>query len=303
MRTVEYRGVLRALSSVTNTSKDNGPHHMFRYERLITPDGRVIPSVPVVSGGVIRGALRRVAAAMTHQALAGDGGTLPMAVVHALRTGGSLRETRTSGEVLTGERQAVLRDLIPMFGLFGMSGGGRIMSGRLIVDKAIPVCQETAHLTAHYDATRCLGAGYQPPSVWDLLQKETYSRYADVNDAAASMTVESGAEAEKAIPKGSGNMLWSQETLAAGSLLYHSVILDGGTPQEVGFLHDLMTLWSRDARIGGQRARGMGRVELDYARSVLDLHGDPADEEPPAKTWQASMKENSDAITEALMWL
>lgn len=303
MRTIEYRGVLRALSSVTNTSKDNGPHHMFRYERLITPDGKVVPSVPVVSGGVIRGSLRRTAAAMTHQALAGDGGTLPMSVVHALRTGGALRETRTSGEVLTGERQAALRDLIPMFGLFGMSGGGRIMSGRLIVDKAIPVSQETGHLTAHYDADRCLGQGYQPPSVWDLMQKETYARYADVNDAAASMTVESGAEVEKAIPKGSGNMLWSQETLAAGSLLYHSVILEGGTPQEVAFLHDLMTLWGRDARIGGQRARGMGRVDPDYERHVLDLHGDPAVEEQPTTTWRAAMADNAEAITEALMWL
>lgn len=304
MRTVEYRGTIQALSSIANSGKQNGPNHSFRFETMVRPDGRVLPTVPIVSGSVMRGGLRRYAAAMMQRVLApDDSDRLPWSVVHALRTGGALRETKSSGEVLTGEKQAVLRDLIPMFGVFGLSGGGRIMSGRLIVDKAIPVAEETFHLVDHYAAAASLGEDYRPPSIWQLLQHETYTRFADVNDAAASMTIEPGVDVAQAMPKGAGNMLWRQETLVAGTRLYHSLILEAGTPLEVAFFDDLVQRWSAQGRIGGQRGRGMGRVRPEYTRSVFDLAGEPAEAEPLEGTWAEQVTANMEQVTEALSWL
>lgn len=299
MRTIEYRGTLLARSSIAHGGKESGTAHLFRRETFVLPDGRCLPSVPVISGGVVRGSLRRYAAKMTQAAIT-DGDPLPFPAVHALRTGGALRETRSSGEVLTGEKQAKLRDLIPMLSLFGLSAGGRIMSGRLIVDKPLPVTTETMFLHDHYQVA--LGDTYQPPSIWQTLQRETYTRFADVNDASAQPYIDDTAEAEREIPKGSGTMLWTQETIPPGTRLFHSLALEEATPVEVAFFDDLVARWSRSAQIGGQRARGLGRVQPEYTRTCRDIIGDEAIDEPAA-SWREAIADRRDEVKEVLGWL
>lgn len=299
MRTLEWRGTLLALSSIAHTGKESGTKHGFRRETLVQPDGTRLPGVPVISGGVVRGSMRRLAAAMAQHAIAGDSGRLPFPVVHALRTGGALRETRSREEVLTGERQAELRDLIPMLSVFGFSTSGRIISGRLEVDKPLPVAKETQFLAEHYGVDL---HGFRAPSVWELVQQEHYTRFADVNDSPAQPYIAVDGEEAREIPKGSGNMLWSTETLSPGTRLFHSVVLNEATPVEVSFMDELMTRWGRRARIGSQVARGMGRVALDYERTVSDVLGDPAEEEPRVD-WREHTRANHDRITEVLSWL
>lgn len=298
MRTIVYTGTLRAQTSIAHGSKASGNNHPFRRETFILPSGKRLAAVPVVSGGAVRGSLRRMAAAMTQQAIVGDG-TLPHPVVHALRTGGSLRETRTSGDVLTGERQAILRDAIPMFGVFGLAAGGRIMSGRLQVGKPLPVAKETMYLAEHYQADL---AEYEPPSIWQVIQRETYTRTADVNDSAAQLLIDDIEAADRDLPKGSGNMIYTHETISPGTLLFHNLVLDSGTPSEVSFFDDLVRRWSKRATIGGQVAKGLGRVEPKYSRLSQDILGNDADDEP-AQPWQEHMAERTDQIQEVLTWL
>lgn len=298
MRTIVYTGTLRAQTSLSHGSKASGNNHPFRRETFILPNGKRLAAVPVVSGGAVRGSLRRMAAAMTQKAIVGDG-TLPHPVVHALRTGGSLRETRTSGDVLTGERQALLRDLVPMFGVFGLSAGGRIMSGRLQVGKPLPVAKETMYLSEHYGADL---AEYDPPSIWQVIQRETYTRTADVNDAGAQLLIDDVGAADRDLPKGSGNMIYSHETISPGTLLFHNLVLDAGTPVEVSFFDDLVRRWSKKATIGGQTAKGLGRVETRYTRSAYDILGDDADDEEHSP-WQEHVAEHAEQVKEVLEWL
>lgn len=298
MRTVRYQGTLTALTSIAHGGRDSGTVHSFRREPFVLADGTILPQVPVISGGVVRGGLRRIAAAMT-QAAIGDGGRLPAAAVHALRTGGALRETRSSGEVLTGERQARLRDLLPMLGVFGLSAGGRIMSGRLLVDKPLPVAAETAYLAPFYGVDL---DGYQAPSVWQLVQRETYTRYADVNDAAAQPFIQPSEEDGWELPKGSGTMRYTHETLPCGTRLFHSLVLEDGTAAEVSFFDDLIATWSANARIGGQTGRGLGRVSCHYTRTVQDAGGQQADTEPHPG-WRTVLAANPDGVQEVLGWL
>lgn len=295
MRTIDYSGYLTALSSIAHGGKDLGVTHTFRRESFFAADGNVI-EIPVVSGSVIRGSLRRTAAQMMHEALAGDG-RLPFTVVHAFMTGGSLRETRTGGEVVTGERQALLRSLVPMIGVFGVSGGGRIMSGRLSVDKAVPVTQQTAHLAEYHGP---LPDGYTPPSVWSTVQRESYTRYADVDDSKSQPFIDVDAVHE--LPKGSGSMLWRQETVAMGVRFFHRLYLENALPEEVAFFDSLVKRWSRNAVIGGQKARGCGRVRCDYTRAVTNVAGDPADDES-AVDWRAQVREKRSEILDVLEWL
>lgn len=151
MRTVTYTGTLVARSSISHVGDGGGRVHVLRRENVVTADGEVI-GVPIVSGAVIRGRMRRLGAAMVHEAL--GGGPLPFNVVTALAQGGVLTETRTAREVLTGDRQARLRERIPLLGLMGVVGGGRMMAGRLMVSKAIPVGRETLHLLPGLDRER-----------------------------------------------------------------------------------------------------------------------------------------------------
>lgn len=297
MRTIVYNGSLRALSSIAHGAKATGNSYPFRRENFIQQDGTLLSSVPVVSGSVIRGSLRRRAAAITQSAI--TDGTLPHTVVHALRTGGILRETRKSGEVLTGERQAILRDAIPMFGVFGLAAGGRIMSGRLQVDKALPIAKETLFLADEYGVNV---DEYTPPSIWQTIQRETYTRIADVNDAGAQSFIDNVEEADRDLPKGSGNMIYQHTTLLPGTRLFHGITLDAGTAAEVSFLDDLITRWSRRATIGGQVAKGMGRVRPEYQRSVYDIYGDEAADEP-VRDWREHMQEHREQIEEVLTWL
>lgn len=295
MRIIKWDGTLTALSGIAHNDRDTGIKHGFRRETIITATGERLSGVPVLSGAVIRGDMRRLAAAMAQHAIVGDG-RLPFDAVHTLVSGGSLRSAPQGVEVLSGEKQAAIRDLIPMLGIFGFTGRSRIASGRLYVDKAIPVAQETAHLAPEGHEV----VYEQQPSIWELIQTETYTRNADVTDARMQPFIEPGGSRE--IPRGSGQMRWDQETIPAGARLFHSVVLDQGTPSEVSFMDELMMRWSRRGRVGAHKARGLGRIRTNYQRHCLDMLGDPAPEET-GPGWREHTEQNLDKVHEALSWL
>lgn len=298
LRTLEWEGVLTAQSSIAHTGKEAGIRHAFRKESIILADGSLMQGVPILSGSAIRGGMRRIAAVMMQDALAGDE-RLPFDVVNAFRSGGSLRETRSSGEVLTGETQARLRDLLPMLAIFGFSTSGRIISGRLSVDKAIPVAAELSHLITTYRVD--LG-DYRPPATRRLLQGEDYTRFADVNDLPAQPFIEMDGE-ERVLPKGSGNMLWNQETMLAGSKLLHRVVLDEALPVEASFMRELMHKWTKAGKIGAQKSRGMGRFTADYTMTAVNLSGDEVTGDPEM-SWRDYVAEHrEEALALAVKWL
>lgn len=301
MRTVEWRGVITAQSSIAHGGKDSGTSHGFRRETLLLPSGKRLAGVPIISGGVVRGDMRRLAASMVVQAIAGDGGRLPLDVVHTLRTGGSLRGTRAAEEVITGEKQAILRDLLPMLSIFGFSTRGRIVSGRLYVDKPLPLARETYFLAPSYGKVATDVDEATLPSVWELVQQETYTRFADANESVAGGMVDDS-EGLPEISKGSGNMLWSQETLCAGTRLFHSVRVEDATAIEVSFVNELMARWMKMARLGAQRSRGMGRFSFDHERICMDILGDDAEDEPEV-SWREYTKAHLEDITKVYSWL
>lgn len=298
MRTMSWRGTLTAQTSIAHGGRSAGTVHQFRRETLVQADGSLLPGVPLVSGSVIRGQLRRTAAEMTHGVIAEITGSerQPFQVVHALRTGGSLRERRAGEEPISGNRQAELRSLLPMLGLFGASVGTRIMAGRLVVDKGLPVSTETQHLADYYGVDL---DGYNAPTIWRLVQRETYARHADVTTGEINSYISLDEDVE--LPRGGGQMQWSHETLPMGTRLFHALHVAAATPVEQSFMMDLVSQWSRDARIGGQIARGMGRVSTDYTLSVTDVTGTDSTIEPA--DWRQHMLDHSDDVVAALDWM
>lgn len=295
MRTVVFEGTLTALSSIAHAGEAAGRVHTLRRETLVGPDGRLVSSVPVISGAAIRGWMRRAGARMVHEALAQDG-LLPFTIELALTQGGALAETRSAREVLTGDRQARLRELVPFLGLMGVAGGGRVMSGRLEVSKALPVARQTLPLIPspareRYEAM-APGGGWA--SVFSLVQYEGYSVAPD--GAGLGAVVEGGGL------EGVSPMRFEEETLAAGTRLWHRVSAVDATAMEVGVLDDLMAAWVARGRLGGRRGKGMGLFEGEYRRSVLDAWGRPCADEPGGD-WVGFMRERREDVLEALSWL
>src|SRR5699024_6136746 len=203
---------------------------------------------------------------------------------------------RDTGDVFTGERQALLRDAIPMLGVFGLTAGGRVMSGRAQIDKAVPITTETQHLAPHYGVDL---VGYTLHGSRSFVDREVYTRVADVTEASPGPHIYEADQHD--IPKGSGQMRWKQEVLPMGTRLFHSISVDEATNAEQSFMLELVARWSRRATIGGQSRIGLGRVQTDYAFESTDIIGDPADIEPC--DWRAHMDERTESLTEALTWL
>jgi hypothetical protein len=293
MRTITYTGALTARSAISHVGDGGGRVHVFRREDVLTPQGQVI-KVPMVSGAVIRGRMRRLGAGMVHEALGGT--PLPFNAVTALAQGGVLAETRTTREVLTGDKQARLCQTVPFLGLMGVVAGGRMMKGRLIVSKAIPVATETLHLLPDEDRERLCAGGRRWPSVFELMNREGYT-VGDDGGYCSSMVDDEGVER---LGQG-GPMRFVVETLIAGTVLWHRVVGEDLRPDEADCLEELMGVWSGSAQVGGGRARGMGDVDARYVRVVRDVLGRECD--PEVGDWRAAMTGDLRVTREVLSWL
>lgn len=296
LRTITLTGTLRALQPLAHGGKNSGTVHTFRRETIFGADGKPIPAVPSISGGTIRHSLRSTGAKMMHHHLVGDG-TLPFSTIHAMFNGGAMKETKSVTSVITGEKQAMLRDTIPLFAVFGGMGGARSISGRLDVDSALPVTTETAYLAPFYEAQ------IAPPenlmSIYEIVQRQSFGRFSSAEGSDVQPLIEQ--ESSRELPKGGGLLFWSQEVLPLGSELFHSITLNDATPVEVSFFLNLYKNWSRNGRIGQQRRAGMGKIAPHYTMHVRDLSGEDADIIPC--DWREELADRREDALEALSWL
>lgn len=262
---------MRLLSSLSHQEGVEGTTSVLRRERIVGSDGAVT-DVPVVSGNAWRGQLRDA----TMRALVRSLGDPPLslAAFHFLFSGGSL--TATGPYVDIGFARE-LRSTIPSVAVFGGAVGNHILRGKLKVGKLYPICRETLHLL-HASA---IPDGYTPPSIWELVQEESYTRTDDEGredlralidpmqrlvleaDTAARAAKKKAGEPEIA-SRDSQQMRYHVETLAAGTLLSADLVLEDYTPEEFGALVSGLVEWSRDPSIGGKRATGHGRVEARF---------------------------------------
>lgn len=263
---------MRLLSSLSHQEGVEGTTSILRRERIVGPDG-MVADVPVVSGNAWRGQLRDATMRALVRAL-GDP-PLSLAAFHFLFSGGSL--TATGPYVDIGYARE-LRATIPAVAVFGGAVGNHILRGKLKVGKLYPVCQESLHLL--HDSA--IPDGYTPPSIWEIIQEESYTRTDDEKredlraliDPMQRLVLEAdqAARREKGktgttdlAPRDSQQMRYHVETLAAGTVLSADLVLEDYSEVEFGALASGLLEWSRDPSIGGKRATGHGRVEARFA--------------------------------------
>lgn len=280
---IRWKGLATATSSVIHNGESLGTISLLRREGWIRKDGTVI-DIPLVSGNALRGVLRRTGEEMMREVLRYEGELAP-SVAHALFGGGVL--SRRTGEPLSGERLHALRTLVPQLGVFGGSVAGRVMDGILDVGKLIPVCLET-----HEDLDLPEGL-CKPPllSADDLIQVEAYSR----NDESAGPTYAHLTRAT-APAEASTLMRYSAESFMVGTTFSMMLNLRGATPCESAFFRELIDVYAADARVGGRRGQGHGRLSLHIAPTVTAGT-------PTRFDWRGFLTEHRDAVVNLLKQL
>lgn len=263
---LRMEGVATLLSSLSHGGDHAGTVQMLRRERIVQPDGS-IEEVPVVSGNAWRGVLRDHSAHLLWSQLGEP--DLPLPVFHALWSGGALTKAGT-GSVLGSRELRTLRQLVPHVALFGAAGGGRILEGKLMVGKLVPICRETAHIVP----PESLPA--HPESYMSMLQIEEFSRMDDAKRGWADRPLGRAAEltggdtlpvpaAEPEEPEAAPQqMRYGTETIAAGCRLHFWLALQQVTELEVEAMMLALGSWARaGAHIGGRSSTGHGRLALD----------------------------------------
>lgn len=285
-----WEGTAVATSSLMHGGEALGTITYLRREVFLSPEGHR-SRIPVVSGNAVRGLLRDLAADQTWEALRRP--ALPLPVTHALWAGGAL--VKVKGEPLSGNRLATLRAAVPMVGVFGAAGGGRIISGCLSVGKLVPICTQTRHVLP-VELARQPGL----PDLHDLLQIEEYSRFPQRENPTASAyppvaPLVPGEDPPSGMGDPGGLLRYGVETFVPGTRFHTWFTLTHAVAKEAGFFAEVLAAYTGDASVGGNRAKGHGRLRFDLTAAH------PAAE--PGVEWKPLTDQERTAATHALSWL
>jgi len=245
---------------------------LFRREKVLTPTGEVAV-VPIISGNAWRGILRRAGETLLAEVLDYEGQLTP-AAAHLLRNGGFLRK---STREMTPEQERELKTLVPLIGLFGGAANARVMSGKLVVSKVVPVTADTLHLlpTAPPDAPI-------PASVHTVLGQESTSHSNDLSDTNPAV----GGE-------GYSPIRLDTETLIAGTRLSGQIRLTHASSVEYALLADILEYFAAHGHLGGRTGAGHGRIHATLTRTITA--GTPAESD-----WRTIVGACRDAAIAAL---
>jgi len=280
MKTYVFEGIMTALTSISHIGDTHGIHSKLRREKVAQPDGSV-EEVPVISGNSIRGILRDRGMLHMLRALGygvneetGEVQGLPLPAFYFLLSGGSL--TSGSGRGIDVDEARRWRDLIPLVAIFGGAMGNSIMPGKVKIGKAIPICEETAHLIPERFVN---GDGTE--SIWEYCQEEAYTRRDDEKNEKLRKLIapeprallEEKARGERKVrgtdkdvrdDEQKQQMRYFVETLAAGTRLFWDITLDDVTDVEFEAFCVALAEFARSPYIGGKSGVGHGKVSVHF---------------------------------------
>lgn len=283
MHTYIFEGVMTALSSISHIGESHGINSKLRREKIVQPDGTV-EEVPIISGNSIRGILRD-RGMLQMLSLLGYGVNqetgkvqgLSLPAFYFLFSGGSL--TKDGGKGIDVDEARKWRNLIPLIALFGGAMGNQIMPGKAKIGKAIPICDETAHIIPD----RFIG---NTNCVWDLCQEEAYTRRDDEKSESLRQLLEPTTrlmiEADAASKRHKGDddagetgqkqqMRYFVETIAAGTKLFWEITLDDVTDLEFEAFCAVLSEFGKYPYLGGKSGVGHGKVEIKFDK-WLDIN-------------------------------
>lgn len=257
---------MEVLSPLTHTEVSLGTDAKFRRLKFIGPDGRPF-HVPVVSGNSIRGLLRRCAARTIIDVCGIEPRSLSVTAFDLLHSGGGIAAGSTSGVAFPVDELRQARATLPPLALFGGAVHGHILQGQVMVDMAVPICQETAPWTGEESGV----------SLWDLVQEIPYTHRDDRDDRDEKSNVQ---------------MRYSVECLVPGTRLRHGAHLTTDDEVAVGCWWDAVARLAGERRVGGMGAVGHGAFSWTWQApdgAVDRYRGFLADNQDQIRMWLAAL--------------
>lgn len=285
MRMLRYEFLLEASTPLAHHAEVFGNSAVLMDRKVRLPDGRFV-RVPCVTGDTMRHGMREAAAySLLDAAGLLKEGSLSEAALRLLFAGGMVTG-RGDASVVRLDAYRRMVDLIPTMALFGGCADNRVIPGRLDVDDAQLVCEESRHAMpswvldwmrehqseaasrrSHVEVVqrvrmdpalnpgkrRLLTAGAAAAVEQRLLESEAaHHADSDIERQAAKSTM---------MPR-------TFEVLVQGSLLFWRVGAACYSDLDEDTFHVALGAFLANAQVGGKRATGHGRLRVVTARDV-----------------------------------
>ncbi len=281
MEQVTYDFVLEAVSPVAHHSETLGNSSIMMTRRQRLPDGEFV-NLPIISGDTMRHGLRE-AGMMTYIETA-NVKNLTTSALRLLFAGGQISGSAGGSVSISGYREMV--DLCPPLALLGGCVNNRMVPGRMIVDEAILVCEETSSIMPPWvcewiDAS---GGALSPrrahvEEVMRVRMDPTLSpEKRALLSSSEAKSVESRLEASEEanakddaieIDRSKGSQMpRTFERVVAGSLFYWQVRANCHSELDFDTFHVMLSRFLGDVWVGGKRGTGHGNLKPVTARKI-----------------------------------
>lgn len=283
---LRYDFILEAVTPIAHASESIGNTSLVMRKKHRLPDGSFV-NIPIVTGDTMRNGLRRAASlAVLDAAGMLDDPSLSEAALRLLFNGGMISGSDGGSVKLDAYRELV--ELCPPLGILGGCAQNRAVPGKLHVDNAVLICEETAAAMPEWvmEWLREKGAAlHSARGHIEEVQRVRMDVALDpsmrklLSDGGAGienrlLSSEHGKEVGDAVlaESSKSTMLPRRfETVVSGSIFYWSLLCTVQSELERDTFNTMVGAFLRDARVGGKRATGHGQIRPVVAKQIAVL--------------------------------
>ena len=280
---IRYDFIIEAMTPIAHASESIGNTSLVMREKRRLPDGSFC-HVPIITGDTMRHGLREAGAyALLDAAGMLDTPALGEAALRLLFAGGMITGSESGAVKLDAFREMV--ELCPPLGLLGGCAQNRAIPGKVQVDAADLICTETAHRMPEWVLEYLRENGIALASSRTHIEEVQRVRMdPSLDPGKRKLLTDGGASVENRLlssehGKEVGDDVLAQsskssmmprrhETVVAGALFFWSVVATVHSELERDTFNTMIGAFLRDARVGGKRATGHGRIRPVLAKQI-----------------------------------
>lgn len=285
MKQIRYEFLLEAASPIAHHAETFGNSAVAMRRRTRQPDGSFV-QVPIVTGDTMRHQLREAASyALLDAAGLLENPSLTEAALRLLFAGGMLTGVGDASAVKLGEYREMV-ELVPPLALLGGCAQNRAIPGRIQVDDAVLVCEESRAQWPAWVGEWISAQGCAVSSCRSHIEEVQRVRMDPVlspekrallttqaeQGALVRLTAHETASATGdvvAVERSKSSMMPRRmETVVAGSLFLWGLSATCVSDLDQDTLHTMVAAFLANASVGGKRGVGCGRIRPVAARDV-----------------------------------
>lgn len=282
MKTRRFEFLLEAAQPIAHHEGSIGNHATVMRRKVRLADGE-FAEVPVVTGDTMRHGLREAAAYALLDAAGLLGAELSAPALRLLFNGGVLTGRGDSGTVNL-DQYRELAGLIPSLALFGGCAMNRVVPGRMVIEDAVVLCQETMRWLAPWAAAHVEGQNFamargyveevqrvRMDATLDPGKRRLLAEGEQVAANARLLASEQAHAADDALARDeakSSMLPRTFERVVQGTLFTWAVQAETYTELDDDTLMTTLGVFLARPRVGGKRGTGHGELRVLAARDI-----------------------------------